>query len=94
MEQKQPPRFIDPENSRLLWLKSLEQADGKRFFRSGFAEQDQAIGAFERATINAVGASTGVGKTAYELSLAYRMAMNRKRRFFTPISKCQSVHVE
>lgn len=58
--QNSPPDpFIDPETSRLAWLKSLEQRDTKRYFRSGFTVQDQEIGAFERGTINAVGASTG-----------------------------------
>jgi hypothetical protein len=65
--------FIDQEASRLLWLKSLEQRDRKHYFRSGFKTQDQAIGAFERGTLNSIGGFTGSGKTSYLFSLAYQM---------------------
>lgn len=83
LDQKQwPSQFITPEDSRIAWLKSLEQRDAKRYFRSGFAAQDQVVGAFERATINAVGASTGVGKTAYLFSVAYRMITQHQTKVY------------
>src|SRR5262245_43333689 len=72
MEQ-QLQGFIDQEASRVAWLKSLEQRDRKHYFRSGFQTQDQAIGAFERGTLNSVGGFTGIGKTSYLFSLAYQM---------------------
>jgi replicative DNA helicase len=74
--------FIDQEASRLLWLKSLEQRDRKHYFRSGYKTQDQAIGAYERGTLNSVGGFTGVGKTAYLLSSGYRMAREHGTRVF------------
>lgn len=77
-----PNPFIDPESSRLAWLKSLEQRDGKRFFKSGFTAQDQEIGAFERATVNTVGSSTGIGKTSYLFSSAYRMIARHGTKVF------------
>jgi len=65
--------LIDQEASRILWLKSLEQRDRKHYFRSGFKAQDQAIGAFERGTVNSVGGFTGIGKTSYLFSMGYQM---------------------
>jgi replicative DNA helicase len=65
--------FIDQETSRVGWLKSLEQRDRKHYFKSGFRSQDQAIGAFERGTLNSVGGFTGQGKTSFLFSMAYQM---------------------
>lgn len=73
MKQQEVEGFIDQETSRVAWLKSLEQRDQRHYFRSGFKTQDQAIGALERSTLNAVGSFTGVGKTSYLFSVAYRM---------------------
>jgi replicative DNA helicase len=81
MENSQE-NFIDPEAGRLLWLRSLEQRDRKHYFRSGFKTQDQAIGAWERATLNSVGGFTGAGKTAYLSSMGYRMAREHGTRVF------------
>jgi replicative DNA helicase len=66
-------RFIEQEQSRTLWLKSLEGRDGKHYFHSGFKTQDQAIGAFERGTLNSLGGFTGTGKSSYLFSMAYQM---------------------
>src|SRR5215471_1284479 len=74
--------FIEQEASRILWLKSLEQRDRKHYFRSGFKTQDQAIGAFERATVNSVGGFTGTGKTSYLFSLAYQMVKQHGTRVY------------
>lgn len=81
-DEKRAPSFIEPEDSRIAWLKSLEQRDAKRYFRSGFAAQDQVVGAFERGTVNGVGAPTGVGKTSYLFSLSYRMASRHQTKIF------------
>jgi replicative DNA helicase len=74
--------FIDQEASRILWLKSLEQRDRKHYFRSGFKTQDQAIGAFERGTLNSIGGFTGTGKTSYLFSLAYQMIRQHGTRVY------------
>lgn len=84
MENREPVDFIDQETSRLDWLKSLEQRDRKFYFKSGFRTQDQAIGAFERGTLNSVGGFTGTGKTSYLFSMAYQMI----RQYGTHVYYC------
>jgi replicative DNA helicase len=81
MEQ-QREGFIDQEATRVAWLKSLEQRDRKHYFRSGFTKQDQAIGAFERGTLNSVGGFTGTGKTAFLFSMAYQMIRQHGTRIY------------
>lgn len=84
MENGEPLSFIDQETARIAWLKSLEQRDRRRYFRSEFKTQDQTIGAFERGTLNSVGGYTGTGKTSYLHSMSYQMI----RRYGTRVHYC------
>jgi replicative DNA helicase len=76
------PRFTTPEEARTEWVKSFENRDVNRFFRSGFAEHDQTAGAFLRGGLYLPVARTGVGKTSWMLSVAYRQAKNGTKVFF------------
>src|SRR5690242_8211816 len=75
-------RFIDPESSRIAWLKSLERRDRKNYFPSGFETQDKAIGAFERGALNSIGGFTGKGKTSFLTSMAYQMIRKHGTRVY------------
>lgn len=79
------PAFIEPEESRTRWLKSLEARDNGRFFRSGLEKHDKAVGAFLRGALYLVAARPGVGKTSYLISLAYRQAMAGVKCFFVSL---------
>jgi replicative DNA helicase len=70
--EAESPKFISQEQARARWLKSLEQRDGKRYFKSGFTKHDQTAGALLRGAFYLVAARAGIGKTAYLFSLAYR----------------------
>jgi len=72
MEQKDSPKFVTQQQARIRWLRSLEQRDGKRYFKSGFQKHDQTAGALLRGAFYLVAARAGIGKTAYLFSLAYR----------------------
>ena len=74
--------FIDPESSRIAWLKSLERRDRKHYFPSGFETQDKAIGAFERGALNSIGGFTGKGKTSFLTSMAYQMVRKHGTRVY------------
>ncbi|MBI4524802.1 MAG: hypothetical protein HY695_13445 [Deltaproteobacteria bacterium] len=82
MQQKQEHKFIEREAARIAWLKSLESQDKKRFFRSGFTAHDQTAGGFQRGGSYLVAARSGVGKTSYILSLAYRQARDGVKAYF------------
>jgi replicative DNA helicase len=69
--QTETPKFVKQPESRVRWLKSLEQRDACRYFRSGFRKHDQTVGALLRGALYLVAARAGVGKTAYLFSLAY-----------------------
>jgi len=75
-------KFIDPESSRIAWLKSLERRDRKNYFPSGFETQDKAIGPFERGSLNSVGGFTGKGKTSFLTSMAYQMIRKHGTRVY------------
>ncbi len=81
-QQSEGPKFIPQSESRIRWLKSLEQRDGKRYFKSGFTKHDQIVGALLRGAFYLVAARAGVGKTAYLFSLAYRLVKMGVRVFF------------
>jgi replicative DNA helicase len=74
-QTKPPPAFIPQSESRARWLKSLEERDGRRYFRSGFDAHDRTAGALLRAGLYLVAARAGIGKTAFLFSLAYRQAL-------------------
>jgi replicative DNA helicase len=75
MQQTKPPTFIAQSESRIRWLKSLEQQDGRRYFRTRFAQHDQTAGALLRGALYLIAARAGIGKTAFLFSLAYRQAL-------------------
>jgi replicative DNA helicase len=75
MQQIKPPAFIPPTESRIRWLKSLEQRDARRYFKSGFTKHDRTVGALLRGALYLVAARAGIGKTAYLFSLAYRQIL-------------------
>src|SRR5438552_11788235 len=76
MDKQQPsdngPKFIQPAEARIRWLKSLETRDARRYFKSGFQKHDLTISALLRGALYLVAARAGVGKTAYLFSLTYR----------------------
>jgi replicative DNA helicase len=75
---KQPPegpRFITQKEACVRWLKSLEDRDQRRYFKSGFKAHDHALGAFLRGSLNLIAARPGVGKTALLFALAYRQVL-------------------
>lgn len=82
MQQPDSPKFITPEQSAIRWLKSLEQRDAKRYFKSGFTKHDQNAGALLRGGLYLVAARAGIGKTAFLFSLAYRQVRAGTRVFF------------
>jgi replicative DNA helicase len=82
---KQPPegpRFITQKEARIRWLKSLEERDQRRYFKSGFKAHDHALGAFLRGSLNLIAARPGVGKTALLFTLAYRQVLAGMTAFF------------
>jgi replicative DNA helicase len=82
VQHSNSPAFIPPAESRARWLKSLEQQDGRRYFKSGFKKHDLAVGALLRGALYLVAARAGVGKTAFMFSLAYRQILSGVRVYF------------
>src|SRR6516165_12714728 len=82
MDNKQPPKFIQPTDSRARWLKSLEQREARRYFKSGFTKHDLLIGALLRGALYLIAARAGIGKTAYLFSFAYRQILAGVRVYF------------
>src|SRR5215470_5339182 len=82
MQQSDSPKFITQDEARVRWLKSLEERDGRRYFKSGFKTHDQSAGALLRGAMYLVAARAGVGKTAFLFSLAYRQALAGIQTFF------------
>lgn len=85
MEQTpdQTHKFIDREEARIRWVKSLESGrDRTRFFGSGFHCHDRAAGNFQRGCSYLIAARPGVGKTSYLLALAYRLAKRKVHTYF------------
>src|SRR6516162_4355835 len=82
MDNKQQPKFIQPTDSRARWLKSLEQREARRYFKSGFKKHDLTIGALLRGALYLIAARAGVGKTAYLFSFAYRQILAGVRVYF------------
>src|SRR4029453_6876850 len=78
---KETPRFIEPEEARIRWLKSFDSKAG-RYFPSGFKAQDQTVGALLRGTLTVICARPGIGKTAFLFALAYRQALAGVRTYF------------
>jgi replicative DNA helicase len=70
-----PPAFITRSESRIRFLKSLEQRDIRRYFRTGFKQHDQAAGALLRGSLYFIAARAGIGKTAFLFALAYLQAL-------------------
>jgi replicative DNA helicase len=88
MQPTKPPGFIRQSESRVRWLKSLEQRDARRYFKSGFKKHDQTVGALLRGALYLVAARAGVGKTAYLFSLAYRQVRVGVQVFFCNLEMC------
>lgn len=82
MQQTNPPAFISQTESRARWLKSLEQRDARRYFKSGFKKHDLAVGALLRGALYLIAARAGVGKTAFMFSFAYRQIRTGVRVYF------------
>jgi replicative DNA helicase len=82
MDNKHEPKFIEPSDSRARWLKSLDQRDTRRFFKSGFKKHDMIVGALLRGALYLVAARAGVGKTAFLFSFAYRQVRAGVRVYF------------
>lgn len=80
--QSDTPKFVTPDESAVRWIKSLQERDGKRYFKSGFVKHDQTAGALLRGALYLVAARAGVGKTAYLFSQAYRQVKAGVRVFF------------
>jgi replicative DNA helicase len=75
MEQTKPPAFIPQSESRIRFLKSLEQRDIRRYFRTGFKRHDQTAGALLRGAFYLIASRAGIGKTALLFKLAYLQAL-------------------
>ena len=82
MAQAESPKFIPQEEARIRWLKSLEQRDARRYFKSGFAKHDLTVGALLRGGLYLIAARAGIGKTAYLFSLAYRQSLAGIQTYF------------
>jgi replicative DNA helicase len=82
MESGNGQGFITPEQSRIRWLKSLEDRDSRRYFRSGFKTHDLRVGALLRGGLYLVAARPGVGKTAFLFALAYRQIVGGVKAFY------------
>jgi replicative DNA helicase len=76
------PKFINQDEARIRWLKSLEARDSRRYFKSGFKAHEQSIGAFLRGSFNLFAARPGVGKTAFLFALAYRQVLAGVKAYF------------
>jgi replicative DNA helicase len=76
MPDSAPPAFIPQQESRVRWLKSLEERDLRRYFRTAFKAHDRTIGALLRGAFYLIAARAGVGKTAFLFALAYRQALS------------------
>src|SRR5688572_25703698 len=70
-----PPAFIPRNESRIRFLKSLEQRDVRRYFRTGLNRHDQTAGALLRGALYFIAARAGIGKTAFLFKLAYLQAV-------------------
>lgn len=81
-EQSEGPKFINQEEARTRWLKSLEQRDRKRHFKSGFTKHDQTVGALLRGAFYLIASRAGIGKTAFLFALAYLQVKAGVRVFF------------
>jgi replicative DNA helicase len=84
MDKQQPenPKFIAQAESRIRWLKSLEDRDVRRYFKTGFSKHDQIVGALLRASLYLIAARAGIGKTALLFSLAYRQIRAGVRAYY------------
>lgn len=78
MQQANSPAFIPQSESRVRWLKSLEQREARRYFKSGFQKHDLTVG----GALYLTAARAGVGKTAFLFSLAYRQVRAGVRVYF------------
>jgi replicative DNA helicase len=76
------PKFIQPEEARIRWLKSLDGRDTRRYFRSGFEKHDLTVGALLRGAFYLIAARAGVGKTALLFALAYRQIRADVKAFY------------
>jgi replicative DNA helicase len=76
------PKFINQDEARIRWLKSLEARDSRRYFKSGFKAHEQSIGAFLRGSFNLFAARPGVGKTTFLFALAYRQVLAGVKAYF------------
>ena len=82
MDSKQTPKFIQPTESRLRWLESLNQRDDRRYFKTGIKKHDLTVGAMLRGALYLIAARAGVGKTALLFSLAYCQTVAGVKTFF------------
>ena len=82
MQPTEAPKFIPQIESRIRWLKSLEEPSARRYFKTFFKAHDQTAGAMLRAAFYLIAARAGVGKTAYLFSLAYLQAMAGIKVYF------------
>jgi replicative DNA helicase len=82
MQENKPAAFIPKSESRIRWLKSLEERNSHRYFRLFFRQHDQTAGALLRGALYLIAARAGVGKTAFLFSLAYRQALSGVNTFF------------
>ena len=81
-------KFITQPESRVRWLKSLDQRDARRYFKSGFKKHDLTVGALLRGALYLIAARAGIGKTAYLFSLAYRQIQAGVRVYFCNLEMC------
>jgi len=82
MQTPESPKFINQDEARIRWLKSLETRDHRRYFKSGFKAHEQSVGAFLRGSFNLFAARPGVGKTAFLFALAYRQVLAGVKAYF------------
>lgn len=81
-QAKNAPKFIEPEQARVRWLKSFDDRDRRRYFTSGFKVHDRTVGALLRGSLTLVCARPGVGKTALLIATAYRLAASGIKAYF------------
>jgi len=83
--QRQPVKIISPEEARLRWLKSFQPRDSKKHFSSGFKKHDQVAGKLLRGYMYVVAARPGVGKTAFLVAMARRLALDSIRVIYASL---------
>jgi replicative DNA helicase len=84
-QAKRAPRFIEPEEARVRWLKSLDDRDRRRYFTSGFKVHDRTVGALLRGILMLIVARPSVGKTSFEIAMAYRLAVAGIKVYFASL---------